>query len=91
MDAGGLDGLGLVDLRQVVVGDRRCAGRVLQQSVEQRSASERVATVEPERELVQVCLQVLVLHPALMDAQQPAFEQRRDPVHPGQQVVDVGA
>ena len=38
VDAGGLDGLGLVDLRQVVVGDRRCAGRVLQQSVEPKGA-----------------------------------------------------
>jgi hypothetical protein len=38
VDAGGLDGLGLVDLRQVVVGERRCAGRVLQQSVEPEGA-----------------------------------------------------
>src|SRR3954467_5225069 len=49
----------------------------------------RAAAVEPEHELVQVGLEVLLAQ-AVVDAQGPALRVREHPVHPGQDRVGRG-
>jgi len=71
------------------VAHRVVANGQLQHPQEHQSATARAAAVEPEAELVQVTSQVLGIHGALVGGQQPALGQRRDPVHTGQQLVDV--
>ena len=43
------------------------------------------ASVEPERELIEVVIEMLMRYAALVDAQEPPFQQRRDLMHAGQQ------
>lgn len=65
-----------------LVGRRRDRDGLLNEPVEQLAAAARVAPVETEGEFVQIVVQVLRTDPALMRAQQPAFQQRHDSMHP---------
>jgi hypothetical protein len=53
---------------------------LLEQAVEEQAAMSRAAVVEAERELRQVVVEVLGADGALVGAEQPALEQRGDPV-----------
>src|SRR6266496_6588870 len=52
--------------------------RLLGQAEEQLAAAARPPTVEPERELVEVVLQMFVSHRAVMCAEQPSLQERHD-------------
>jgi hypothetical protein len=68
-------GLGVHD--QAAVGDRVGEDRLLEQPVEEHPASPRAASVEPERELVEVRVEVLGPDRALVCPEQPALEQQK--------------
>src|SRR2546425_4296421 len=59
---------------------------LLDQAVEQLSAMAYGAAVEPEREFVQVVVQMGPRHRPLMRAEQPPFQQRNDLMHPREQL-----
>jgi hypothetical protein len=61
---------------ELVEGVRVGVDRLLEQPVEEHAASSRVASVEPEGELVEVVGQVLVTEPVVQGAGRPALEQR---------------
>ena len=82
--AGRSDRLRLRIGHELPVGQRRCAGRVLEQPVEQQAAGAGVAAVGSEAELLQIRLQMVDVDTALVGAQQPSLAQRCDPVHRGQ-------
>ena len=63
--------------------------RLLSEPVEQFAAGSRGAAIEAEDELVEIHLQVFVFDPALMRAEQPSFQERRNPVCLGQRVTAV--
>src|SRR5262245_28497174 len=62
--------------------------RLLEQPVEEQAALLRAAAVEPERELVEVVVELVWAGGALVGAEQPALEERRDAV--GARHDDVG-
>ncbi len=55
---------------------------LLNQAVEQFAAMFRGPTIEPEREFVEVIVEMLATDRTLMSAQQPPFEKRRYPDAP---------
>ena len=65
---------------------RACLNRhgLLDQPIEQHSSRFRGPAVESECKLIQVVVQLFFGHPALVDAQKPAFEQGGDPMNPGE-------
>lgn len=64
---------------------------LLDEPVEELPPPAGSSAIEPERELVQVGVQVRDRHAPLVDAQEPAFQQRHDPVDTRQQVLpDLG-
>ena len=65
--------------------DRRDLDGLLDEAVEELAPPARGAPVEPERELIEVAIQMLARDAALVDAQEPPFQQRRDPMHARQQ------
>ena len=69
--------------------DRVMQGGQLHGPVEDQAAARRAAAVEAEDELVQVALQMSLVHPALVNTQQPPLGQRGDPVHGGQQLAGI--
>ncbi len=69
------------------VGERWRANGKLYQAVEEQSARPRVPPVEAEAELVEVRLQVVGLHCALVGAEEPSLGERGDPVNTGQRDV----
>jgi len=71
--------------------DRGVQGGQLHDPVEDQSAARRTAAVEAEDELVQVALQMGLVHPALVSTQQPPLGQRGDPVHGGQKLTGIFA
>jgi len=72
-------------LGEGAVGDGRGLGPLLGKAEEEHPHVARLAPIEAERELVQVRLEVLGLHSAMMGAKEPALQQGDDPVHRGQQ------
>src|SRR6202789_1853363 len=66
---------------QRFVRNRLDSDGLFQQSAEQLASASRLAAVESERELVEIGIQMLHAHSSLMSSQQPAFEQRRDPMN----------
>jgi len=60
---------------------------VLSEAVEEQIAMARPPTVEPERELVEVIVQMGRADGPLMRAQKPALEERRDEVSAWQQLI----
>ena len=58
--------------------------RELKNAVEHHPAAPGRASVEAKNELIQVRLQMLVPNSALMRAQQPTLEERRDTMNAGQ-------
>ncbi len=58
---------------------------LLHQAEEELAATVGFSTVEPECELVEVKVEVLVTDCALMRSHEPSFEQRDDAMHPRQQ------
>src|SRR5664279_1031646 len=62
---------------------------LLQQAVEKHAACAGVSAVEAEGVFVEVVGQQLVADGVLQRAGQPAFEQRRDQVHSGQDLVQI--
>src|SRR5215472_3428146 len=86
--------LGLRVGDQVAVAHRLVADSELEQAVEDQPPAGRPAPVEAEAELVEVALQVCVIDPALMGAEEPPLGQGGGPVHPGQQrarILSAGA
>ena len=73
-------------LDQGGVGRRVDGDGLLHETVEQLPTMARRAPVEPERELVEVVVQVGSRHGALMRPEQPALQERDDPMHPWQQL-----
>ena len=57
------------------------------QPVEEHTSMRGLAPVEPEREFVQVSLQVIGLERPLMRTHQPAFNERRNAVYARQNLV----
>jgi len=76
-------------LDELLVADRVVPDGQLQHAQEDQSAAARGPAVESKDEFVQVGRQVGGLDRALVCAQQPPFEQRGDPVHPGQQRAGI--
>src|ERR1700735_5645701 len=68
-------------LDQRFVRNRLDGDGLFQQSVEQLASAARLAAVESARELVEIRIQMLHAPSSLMSSQQPAFEQRRDPMN----------
>ena len=64
-------GLGVDD--ELAVGHRWSIDSLLHQSEEKHAARPRATPVEPEAELVQVCLQVVCLDRSLVGTEQPAL------------------
>ena len=68
---------------EVSVADGPVADGELEDPVEHQAAAAGSATVEAEHELVEVAGQMGGVHRALVGAQQPPLDQRRDPVDRG--------
>ena len=78
--------LGVCSANQLVAANwRECHG-LLDQPLKQPTARAGSALVEPEREFVQIVIQVGCRYGPLMCPQQPPLEQRGHAVGPGQQV-----
>ena len=73
-------------LDQLAIGRRLHGDRLLDEAVEQLSGMARTATVEAERELVEVVVEMGRAHGALMGAQEPPLEQGRDEMDTRQQL-----
>ena len=67
------------------VGCRVDGDRLLHESIKQLATVPGRSAVEPERELVEVVIEMGAAHGALMRAEQPTFQERHDPVHVRQQ------
>ncbi len=67
---------------EVPIGDRLGGDGLLDEAEEQLPTVARTSAVESKRELVQVVVEMRLRHRPLMGAEQPAFEQRDDAVHP---------
>lgn len=78
----------LASTSDVPGGDRAGGHGLLEQAPEHEPAAGRGSSVEPVGELLEVALQIARVDRALVGAQQPALEQRRNAVHPRQD--DVG-
>ena len=59
--------------------------RVLEQAIKELSAMVRQSPVEAKRELIQILVEVLPGDSALVNPQEPPFEQGGHPMHTGQQ------
>ena len=64
---------------------------LLNESEEQLAAMPRPTPIEPERELVEVVIQMRVPDPTLMRTEQPPFEQRDHPVDARARILKDGA
>jgi len=73
----------------VSVPDRLRSDRLLHQAVEESSTGPGTAPIEAKDEFVQIIVQLLLFDPALMDAQEPAFEQSRHTVRPWKHPIQV--
>ena len=71
-------------------GDRIDHNRLLHQAIEEHPSRARCSSVEPERKLVQVIVQVRRPDGALMSTQQPALQEGNHPVYPREQVSAHG-
>ena len=69
---------GLRSANQAPVGYRVDSDGLLEQPVEEQTSVARCPAVETKRELVEVVGQVRSFWPALMGAEQPSLEERRD-------------
>ena len=72
-----------------MVADRLVADCEFEDPVEDESSAARGAPVEAEHELVEVALQVSFVDRSLVGAEQPAFRERRYPMHTGEQFGGV--
>ncbi len=79
--------LGVCSSNQFLVAHWRECQRLLDQSLKQQPARSRGSSVEPERELVRIVIQMRRRHGSLMRAQQPPLQERRHMIGSGQQVV----
>ena len=68
---------------ELMIGERPNCYCLLNQSIKQHSSGFGRPSVESKGELIQVISQLFAGHPALVDAQQPAFEQCGDPMNSG--------
>ena len=66
------------------------ANGLLNESEEHLAAMPRPTPIEPERELVEVVIQMRVADPTVMRAEQPSFEQRDHPVDSREQLGGQG-
>jgi len=73
----------LTSRNEAVGGGRGDGYRLLSQPVEKHPPMLRAPPIDPAGELVEGEPQLLVGPPALMDAQEPAFQQSDDAVNPG--------
>ena len=73
---------------QLALGHRGDRHRLLCQTVEELAAGAGSATVETERELIQVVVQMRRTNGSLMSTQQPALQQGGHPMAMGQRVLD---
>jgi len=82
-------GLGLRHrtFEQSSLGRGGCLDGLLEQPVKEHSAFLRVASVEPEAELIEVGLQVDRLDGALVSPEHPPLGQAGDPVNPWKYLV----
>ena len=64
---------------------------LLHEPVKQLPAMAGGAPIEPERELIQVVVQMGPGHGALMGPEQPPFQERHDPMHARQQLRGFAA
>src|SRR3972149_9722163 len=55
--------------------------RLLDQTIEELAAAARAAAIEPKGELVEVVVEMFERDPAMVRAEQPALEGRRDARH----------
>ncbi len=60
---------------------RRSPDGLVKQSVEEQATGARVTPIEAEGEFVEVVVDLVGPDPALVDRQQPSFEQSSDPMH----------
>ena len=72
---------GLAVHHEMPVDERWRADGKLHQAVEEQSARPRVPPVETKTELVEVRLQMVGLHCALVGAEEPSLGERGDPVN----------
>jgi hypothetical protein len=85
----GLGGFGLGVDDQVAVADRAVSDGEFEDAVKEHASAGRSAVVEAEGELVEVVLQVRLVHRALVGAQQSSLGQGRDPVDSREQLAGV--
>jgi len=71
----------MVIVTNVGVGCGLGDGGLLEQPVEQHSSRTRTSAVEPEGEFVEVVVNMARIDRPVVSTEQPAFEQRRHPVH----------
>src|SRR5260370_37567437 len=64
---------------------------LLSQSVEQLASGGRLASVETEREFVEIIVEMVVANRSLVCPKQPPFEQREHSVRSGQEVFALSA
>ena len=64
----------------VAISDRAGNNSLLQQSIKQQPSGGRSPAVEPKDELVKVVVQLPRLHRSVVCSQQPAMQERRNPV-----------
>ena len=72
---------------QVSIGSGLDTHRLLDEPVEEFPAMPRPATVEAERELIEVVVEMRRAHRTLVRSQEPALEQRHDQMDPRQQLA----
>ncbi len=72
-------------------GHRMHGNALFDQPVEEHAPMRRLAAVKPEREFVEIGLQVFFFERALMRAHQPALNQRGDAVHTRQDLIGIFA
>ena len=72
-----------------MVGLRRGGQRLFDQAEEELAAAAGFSAIESEGELIEVVIQMLRAHRALMCSQQPSLQQRNNSMHAGQQLAGV--
>lgn len=85
MDASSFSPSGAFD--QFSERDRLNAGSILQESVEEFPPMLGSPTIESERELIKIVVQVFMADRPLVRAQKPSLQQRRNPVAAGQKIL----
>ena len=72
---------------QLCVGSRTRCDSLLEQAEEQLPAKLGRPTIEAERELIEVVLQMSLTDRSLVSSENPSLQKRHNPMYPGHQLM----